>query len=95
MLLLGDSENSFHITREDIPCFLKHLHPACQVRSGVELQKRTDESAREDVRFRDRFLALLRFRVCKDFISNLGYVQSESSMHSPAVRADMSRNAAF
>ena len=36
--------------------------PACRVISGVEVQKRTDESARELVRFGDRFLALLRVR---------------------------------
>ena len=91
----AQTSNRFHVIREEVPCFLKYLHPAFQVRSGIELQKRTDESAREDVRFRDRLLALLRFRVCKDFISNLGYVQRERSMHSPAVRADMSKIAAF
>ena len=35
---------------------------ACRMISGVEVQKKTDESAREHVRFGDRFLALLRFR---------------------------------
>ena len=36
--------------------------------SGVEVQKRTDESAREDVRFGDRALALLRFRAYSNVI---------------------------
>jgi hypothetical protein len=27
----GGSETGFHIIREDIPCFLKNLHPACRV----------------------------------------------------------------
>jgi hypothetical protein len=26
------------------PCFLKNFYPACRVRSGVEVQKRTNES---------------------------------------------------
>ena len=40
---------------------MKNLHLTCRVISGVEVLKRKDESAREDVRFGDRFLALLRF----------------------------------
>ena len=38
------------------------MHLACRVISGVEVQKRADESAREHVRFGGRSLALLRFR---------------------------------
>ena len=41
---------------------LKNLHLACRVISGVEVQKRADESAREHVRFGDHLLALLSFR---------------------------------
>ena len=37
-----------------------NLHPVCRVISGVEVQKRADEIAREHVRFGDRALALLR-----------------------------------
>ena len=41
---------------------LKNMYLACRVISGVEVQKRTDESAREHVRFGDRFLTVLRVR---------------------------------
>jgi hypothetical protein len=47
---------------------LKNLHPACRVRSGAKVQKRADESAREDVRFMVPSLALLRFRVYLNLI---------------------------
>ena len=33
---------------------MKNLHPACRVRSGVEVQKKSDESAREGVSLGDR-----------------------------------------
>jgi len=59
---LGALLSGFHVTREEVPCFLKNLHPACRVIRGVEVKKRTDESAREHVRFGGRSLALLRFR---------------------------------
>ena len=39
---------------------LKNLHLACRVISGVEVKKRTDESAREHVGFGDRALTVLR-----------------------------------
>jgi hypothetical protein len=41
---------------------LKNLQPACRVISGVKVQKRTDESAREHVRFGDLSLTVLRVR---------------------------------
>ena len=47
---------------------MKNLHLASRVISGVEVQKRTYESAREDVRFGDRALALLRFRAYSNVI---------------------------
>jgi hypothetical protein len=57
-----DSAIRFQIIQEETQCFLKNLHPACRVKSGVEVHKRTDERAHNHVRFGEQALQVLQVR---------------------------------
>ena len=53
---LGYSENCFHVTRENIPCFFEDPHPFYWVVNGIDLQIILHKSEKEHVRFGDKRL---------------------------------------